>query len=57
MPLKTSLTLPKDGFTAAMRMRNITARMAETPVAIATQPTTDGEKLFVVMELLKLIEV
>jgi hypothetical protein len=30
-------------------MRNIIARMAETPVAIATQPVVAVEKLLVVM--------
>jgi len=55
--LKTSLTLPKDGFTVNIRVRNITAKMAETPVAIAVQPTTDGENVLVVMLLLKLFDV
>jgi hypothetical protein len=38
-------------------MRNITARITTTPVAIAVQPTTDGEKVPVVMLLLKLVDV
>jgi hypothetical protein len=50
MLLKTSLTVPKKGpLTVYIRVRVITATITATPVAIAAQPTTDGEKVLVVI--------
>jgi hypothetical protein len=49
MLLKTSLTFPKEIFTIYIRIRNITARIVETPVAMAIQPMGVFENLFALM--------
>jgi hypothetical protein len=49
--LNTSLTFPKDGFTVYIRVSNITARITETPVKIATQPNIGVENLFIVISI------